>query len=236
MRLPRFRPVSAPRSVFTRYAVTRYAVAWTFLAGVAIGDIVLATLSARQEAELLRLASTNVTNLTHDPIAVIVASAYLPQASLLAWLVLIPLAMFGANRALGNWRTALVCAAGHVIGTLASEGIQAYRVVHNLLPHSAGTIIDVGPSYVVISAVVVAVLVGSWPARLAALADLAILVFVGHIFSGLTSLDVAAVGHLTAMAVAAILSACSPRCDATARRSPQLSSPARQLEMKTVFI
>lgn len=221
MRLPRFRPLPAARSFLASCAV-----AWTFLAGVAIGEIVLVALSARQKAELLRLASTNVTNLTHDPIAVMVASAYLTQASLLAWLVLIPLAMFGANRALGNWRVALVCVAGHVVGTLVSEGIQAYRVAHRLLPPSAGHIIDVGPSYVVISAVVVAVMLGSWPARVAALADFAILVFVGHIFSGLASLDVAAVGHLVAMTVAAVLGGllAAQRRRSSAGTAPTLAS------------
>jgi hypothetical protein len=187
-----------------REVFTRYAVAWIFLAAVAIGEIVLAALPPRRATHLLRLASTNVTNLMHDPIAVIVVSAFLPQASLLAWLVLIPLAMFGANRALGNWRLALVCAAGHIIGTGVSEGIQAYRIAHGLLPHSAGNIIDVGPSYVVVSAIVVAVMFGSWPARVAALADLAILAFVGEIFDGLAQLQVAAVGHATAMVVAAV--------------------------------
>jgi membrane associated rhomboid family serine protease len=63
----------------------------------------------------------------------------------------------------------------------------------------------VGPSYVVVSAIVVALAFGSWPARVAAAADLAVLVFGGHIFAGLTSLDVAAVGHVTALAVAAVL-------------------------------
>jgi hypothetical protein len=191
--------LSSRREVFTRYAV-----AWIFLAAVAIGEIVLTTLSPSHAAHVLRLASTNVTNLMHHPIAVIVVSAFLPQAALLAWLALIPLAMFGANRALGNWRIALVCAAGHIIGTGVSEGVQAYRIAHGLLPHSAGNIIDVGPSYVVVCAIVVAVMFGSWPARVAALADFVILVLAGGIFDGLTQLQVAAVGHATAMTVAAV--------------------------------
>jgi membrane associated rhomboid family serine protease len=113
--------------------------------------------------------------------------------------------MFGANRVLGNWRTALVCAAGHVIGTLVSEGIVGYRVSRGLLPAADRYIIDVGPSYVVVSAIVVALLYGSWLARTAAALDLTLLVVVGNIFGGLSDLDVAAVGHVTAMTVAAVL-------------------------------
>jgi hypothetical protein len=89
-----------------------------------------------------------------------------------------------------------------VLGTLVSEGIVDYRVTHGALPASATRILDVGPSYIVVAAIAVAVLYGSWPARVAATADFALLVFVGNIFGGLSRLDVAAVGHLTAVAVA----------------------------------
>lgn len=92
-----------------------------------------------------------------------------------------------------------------MIGTLVSEGILGYRVAHGLLPGADRHIIDVGPSYVVVSAITVAILYGSWLARAAAAADLAILVFVGQIFSGLSGLEVAPVGHLTAIVVAAVL-------------------------------
>jgi len=109
--------------------------------------------------------------------------------------------MFGANRVLGNWRTVAVCAAGQVIGTLVSEGIVAYRVSQGLLPGADRNLIDVGPSYVVVSAIAVAVLYGSWPARAAAALDLALLVGVGNIFGGLSTLNVTAVGHATALAV-----------------------------------
>jgi hypothetical protein len=50
----------------------------------------------------------------------------------------------------------------------------------------------------------VALLYGSWLARAAAALDLALLVVVGNIFGGLSHLDVAAVGHVTAMSVAAV--------------------------------
>jgi hypothetical protein len=117
--------------------------------------------------------------------------------------VLIALAVFGANRALGNVRTALICLAGHVIGTLVSEGIVAYRVDVGQLPVTDRYLIDVGPSYVVVSAIVIAVVCGTWLARIAAALDFAVLVVGGHIFGGLSQLEVSAVGHLTALITAA---------------------------------
>jgi len=186
--------------------VTGYATAWIFLLGVIIAETIYALLPGPDQAAVLRWASTNVHNLRHDPVGCLIASAFFPTGSAAAWPFLIALAMFGANRALGNWRTALVCAAGHVIGTLVSEGIVGYRVAHGLLPPASRFIIDVGPSYVVVSAIVVAILFGTSLARIAAAVDLALLVFAGDIFSGLSRLGVAAVGHLTAMVVAALLS------------------------------
>jgi hypothetical protein len=118
---------------------------------------------------------------------------------------LIALALFGANHVLGNWRTVGVCAAAQVAGTLVSEGIVAYRVRTGALPPAGRYLLDVGPSYVVVAAIAVAVLYGPWLARVAALADLALLVFVGHIFAGLGRLQVSAVGHVTALAVGVVL-------------------------------
>jgi len=63
----------------------------------------------------------------------------------------------------------------------------------------------VGPSYVVVTAIAVALLYGSWLARGAAALDLVLLVAVGNIFGGLSQLAVSAVGHATAITVGVIL-------------------------------
>jgi hypothetical protein len=185
--------------------LARYAFAWLYLTGFVASELVYAALPAHDKSAVLRWASTNVVNLRHHPVGSLAASAFIPATFTIAWPVLIALALFGANRVLGNWRTALVCAAGHVIGTLVSEGIVDYRVGHGLLPASDTRIVDVGPSYVVVSAIVVAVLYGSWPARVAAALDFAVLVFIGQIFDGLSTLDVPAVGHTTAITVSVLL-------------------------------
>jgi hypothetical protein len=188
-----------------RTLLRRYAVASLYLAAFVLAELVDAALPERDQAAVMRWASTNVANLHHDPVGSLMASAFIPAESAAVWPVLIALALFGANRALGNWRTALVCGAGHVIGTLVSEGIVAYRVAHGLLPTADLHILDIGPSYVVVSAIAVAMLYGSWPARIAAALDFAVLVFGGHIFAGLSQLNVAAVGHATAIVVAVLL-------------------------------
>ncbi len=142
-------------------------------------------------------------NLEHHPAGSLLLSAFVAGGSCVRLAGADRARLFGANRAVGSLLLAVICAAGHVIGTLVSEGIVAYRVDAGLLPVSSRHLLDVGPSYVVVSAIVVALAFGSWPARAAAAIDLAVLIFGGRIFAGLTALDVAAVGHVTALAVAA---------------------------------
>jgi hypothetical protein len=231
----RRRPASWPPA---RGVLARYAVAWAYLAGFVLAEIIYSILPTRDQFLVLHWASTDVVNLHHHPIGSLVVSAFIAQGFPLAWPALIALALFGANRVLGNWRTAVLCATGHVVGTLVSEGIVAYRTAHGLLPEAANRIVDVGPSYVVVSAITVAVLFGSWPARAAAVADLALLVFVGDIFGGLSTLQVAAVGHATAIAVSVPLGTLLARQARQARQrrpppgfhtvaAPDVSDPRR---------
>ena len=163
----------------------RYLTASLFLAVFLVVTVCDAALPARDRSAVAAWASTSVANLEHHPAGSLLLSAFVGGGSPYAWPVLIALAMFGANRAVGSLRLAVVCAAGHVIGTLVSEGIVAYRVDAGLLPVSSRYLLDVGPSYVVVSAIAVALVLGSWQARVAAAADLAVLIFAGRIFAGL---------------------------------------------------
>ncbi len=178
-----------------------YAVAWAYLISFIVAQFIYGLLSPHDQDALTVWASTSVHNLHHNPIGTLIVSAFVSGEFPIVWPVLITLAMFGANHALGNWRLAVVCVAGQVIGTLVSEGIVEYRVSRGVLPPLDRYLIDVGPSYVVVSAVMVALLYGTWLARAAAAADLAVLIALGHIFAGLSQLNYTPVGHLTAMLV-----------------------------------
>jgi hypothetical protein len=186
---------------------TRYAFAGAYLACFVVTDLVYGQLDPAAQARFVAWASTNVANLEHEPVLPLLVSAFVTPGHLAVWPVLIALALFGANRALGNARTALVCLAGHVVGSLVSEGIVAYRVDAGQLAGASRHLSDVGPSYVVVSAVVVALALGPLLVRVLAAVDLVILVFPGGIFDGLSQLDVPAVGHLTAMLTAAVATA-----------------------------
>ena len=186
-----------------RVLLRRYGFAVAYLGCFLAVELTYTLLDPAAQARLIAWASTNVANLEHEPVGPLLASAFVAPGYFGAWPVLIALALFGANRALGNARTALVCVAGQVAGTVVSEGIVGYRVQAGQLPAADRYLTDVGPSYVVVSAIVIAVVCGTWLARAAAVLDFAVLVFGGHIFAGLGHPDVSAVGHLTALVTAA---------------------------------
>jgi hypothetical protein len=189
--------------VTVRVLVRRYGFAAAYLGCFLAVELAYSLLGPDAQARLVAWASTNVVNLEHEPVGPLLASAFVAPGYSGAWPVLIALALFGANRALGNVRTALVCLAGHVVGSLVSEGIVAYRVDAGQLSAASRHLSDVGPSYVVVSAIVIALACGGWLARTLAAVGLVVLVFPGQIFGGLSHLDVAAVGHLTAALTAA---------------------------------
>ena len=85
----------------------RYAVACTYLAVYLIAEIIYVQLTPSARASLTAWATTSVSNLEHEPIGPLVVSAFIGQGNYLVWPVLIAVAMFGANRAIGNARTAL---------------------------------------------------------------------------------------------------------------------------------
>jgi hypothetical protein len=190
-----------------RVLLHRYGFAVAYLGCFAAVELAYTLLDPDAQARLIAWASTNVANLEHEPAGSLLVSAFVTPGHFGAWPVLIALALFGANRALGNVRTALVCLAGHVVGSLVSEGVVAYRVDAGQLSAANRYLSDVGPSYVVLSAIVIALACGTWLARMLAAVDLVLLVFPGQIFAGLSQLDVGAVGHLTAMLTAAAATA-----------------------------
>ncbi len=171
----------------------------TFLVALVVADVLAGWTSSSWQAAVARWASTNVVNLEHHPIGALVISAFVTGDRPAVWPVLAAMGLITSDRLLGPARTLLLCASAHVVGTLISEGIVAYRVQDGALPGSALSQLDVGPSYVVVAALTLAVLAGNWWHRTIALAGL--LALSPYLFTGLTDFDVAAVGHTVSIAV-----------------------------------
>lgn len=219
--------------------VRRDGFAGCYLGLFVAGEAAYSLLNPAARASFLAFASTSVASLRHDPLGCLGASAFLTGgdlASAVPWLPLIAIALLGASRAAGPGRAIAVTVAGHVAGTLVSEGAVAWRVHAGALPDRYRHLTDVGPSYVVASALVLAIGAlpwsrrdrRAWTWRVLAVGALALLIYPGRIFSGLASGDVAAVGHVTAIATAVVLASFFARRRARQpTAAPPTASPIR---------
>lgn len=203
-------------------AVRRVPVTAAFVVLLTAGEIAYSLLARPDAQRLVAWASTNVTRLRSEPLGPMLASAVVVQEDPLAWLVIGGAAIAIVEWRLGWWRVLVAALAAHVLGTLVSEGIVAWRVHAGSLPTSALHQDDVGVSYVVVGALAAVVAVAPRLVQLAALGLL--LVLAPALLDGITSLGVAAVGHLTS-AVVGFAAAGLLRANAR-RKAPELAGRA----------
>lgn len=159
-------------------------------------------LGAPEWAALTDWASTDLVNLREHPLEALAVSALL-CSHLLVWLGPAALALTLLTVRLGSSRAACLVGLAHAVGTLVSEGMVGVRILAGQLPASLTRVQDVGPSYVIVSALTAVVLAGArrWHRTVCA----GVLVLLSPlIVTGLGRLDVTAVGHLVAMVTTAL--------------------------------
>ncbi len=177
-------------------------------------------------------ASTNLANLGDHPVEALITSAFLFGAD--PWVCLRGIALDGAILAFlvirfGNMRAVALVSVGQVLGTLVSEGLLAARIAAGQADPALRAALDVGPSYVIISALAaVAVAPARRWHRWTALAALA--VRAPHITCGLTTLGVTPVGHMTALSTGMLLAWGLRSSDARHRRLHRLTLRAAPLQ------
>jgi hypothetical protein len=179
--------------------------------GVAVGYVlalVVTTLVFRGRTPAgqkawLDWSSTNIVNLRHHPIAAMVTSAFVAEGSLVSWTLLALVGLVAVNWSLGNRRTLVLVTGAHVVGTLISEGIVAYRISAAQLPATDRYIVDVGPSYVVACALVAGAVYGLRAGRLPAVGGFAL--FAPGAFNGVSGFEVAPVGHLCSVVIGLVV-------------------------------
>jgi len=173
-------------------------------------------LEPSDQRSFIASTATNLANLRSDPLGTLIASAFVSEATPWIWIGFAVVGLFPLVHRFGNLRALLLIVAAQVIGTLVSEGVLAWQISTGAAPGSLRFIDDVGPSYVIASALIATILYGAEPAvrtarhghwlfdriasrwwRLGAFVGLALLA--PNLFAGLDRLDVAAVGHLVAL-------------------------------------
>jgi hypothetical protein len=186
----------------------------------AVSGVYAYGLGPAQQRLVVATTATNLANLRNDPLGTMIASAFVAEAAPWMWVAFAIVGLFPVAHRFGNVRALVLVGAAQVVGTLLSEGLLAWRISTGAMSTSARYLDDVGPSYVIASALVATILYGAEPLmrtarhghwlfdrvpsrwwRIGAAVGLAFLA--PHLFNGLDRLDVAAVGHVVALLVGA---------------------------------
>jgi hypothetical protein len=169
-----------------------------YLVVLLVSTVVLYLVSGSIGHALLLDSSTNLVQLGHHPLLVLVASGlWLPGKDWVYYAVALTAALAPLERRLGSLRTLLIVAAGHVGVTLLTEGGVGLGILLHRLPVSEVDQMDVGASYVLMTAVGATIgllpTVVRWPVLAVAGYWLAV---APALDSGLGGLDMTDLGHL----------------------------------------
>ncbi|WP_335935417.1 rhomboid-like protein [Streptomyces sp. PTD5-9] len=171
---------------------------YLWLTALFVTTVIVHQMSPRFEADFLRQRSTNIHELSEDPVRVLIASAFWIDNGLWApYAVLYTVFHAPAERWLGTLRWLAVAIAAHVLATLVSEGVLAWAIRHGHVPPAAANTLDVGVSYAL--AGVVAVLTYRVPPPWRHVYLFAVVVFYGvPLITGRSFTDL---GHFTAVLI-----------------------------------
>ncbi|MER6063379.1 rhomboid-like protein [Streptomyces sp. NPDC001792] len=121
---------------------------YVWLAVLFVTTVALHQMSPEFEQHFLRQRSTNIHELSRNPVRVLVASAmWIDSGRWLPYVLLYTVFQAPAERWLGTARWFAVCALAHVLATLISEGALLKAIRDGMAPHSAVNTLDIGVSY-----------------------------------------------------------------------------------------
>lgn len=110
--------------------------------------VALHHMSPEFETDFLRQRSTNIRELSENPVRVLITSAmWIQGAHWLPYAALYTVFHAQAERWLGTLRWLGVCAAAHVLATLISELVLLHAIRSGMAPPSAVNTLDIGVSY-----------------------------------------------------------------------------------------
>ncbi|MFF7341641.1 rhomboid-like protein [Streptomyces sp. NPDC008163] len=160
-----------------------------------VTTVIVHQMSPAFEEEFLRQRSTNIHELSRNPVRVLITSAFwIDSGQWLPYAVLYTVFHAPAERRLGTLRWLAVAATAHVLATLVSESVLAWAISRGHAPAAAANTLDVGVSYALAGVVAVLTYYVPRPWRPAYLFAVLVIYTVPLI----TSPTFTDVGHLTA--------------------------------------
>nr|WSZ96716.1 hypothetical protein OH820_14565 [Streptomyces sp. NBC_00857] len=171
---------------------------YLWLAALFVTTVALHRMSPEFEREFLLQRSTNIHELSTNPVRVLIASAFwIDGGSWIPYALLYTVFHAPAEHWLGTARWLAVAALAHVGATLISEGVLNWAVLNGHAPQSAVNTLDIGVSYALAGIVGVLTYRVPRPWHLPYLG--AVLIFYGiPLITGRTFTDL---GHFTAVLI-----------------------------------
>ncbi len=121
---------------------------YAWLVILLINTIIMDHFSPRFRYHFVLHHSTNLRELSHDPIRVLISSAlWLDGGHWWPYLILYSLFHAPVERWLGSWRWLLVVVISHVGATYLSQSVVYYNISHGTAPASDAFVSDIGVSY-----------------------------------------------------------------------------------------
>lgn len=168
---------------------------YVWLAILFVTTVALHHMSPEFEQQFLRQRSTNIRELSDNPVRVLVASAmWIEGGHWVPYAFLYTVFHAPVERWLGTVRWLAVCVLAHVLATLISEGALLKGIHDGIVPHSAVNTLDIGVSYALAGVIAVLAYRIATPWRYAYLAA-ALLVYVLPLTESPTFTDL---GHFVA--------------------------------------
>lgn len=172
-----------------------------YLVTLLVTQLTLNTVDERIGRRLLLSESTNLHNMEHAPVQVLLGSAFWidtsPLVTYLSFVALL-LVMVPAERWLGTGRWLVTFVCGHVGATLVTLLVTGYLLGHGLLRPSIANISDVGVSYALFASA--GILTYRFPRRAARYGWLAVFV-VGLAAALVIGHQIADLGHVCAFGI-----------------------------------
>jgi len=171
---------------------------YLWLAALFLTTVAMHHMDPHFELEFLRQRSTNLHELSTNPVRVLIASAFwIDGSSWWPYAVLYTVFHAQAERWLDTWRWLAVAGAAHVLATLISEGALLWAIRHGHAPATSVDTLDVGVSYALAGVVGVLTYRLAPPWRHAYLA-VVLLVYGGPLLASRTFTDL---GHFTSVLI-----------------------------------
>ncbi|WP_406100172.1 rhomboid-like protein [Streptomyces sp. NBC_01013] len=168
---------------------------YVWLAVLFVTTVIVHQMSPDFEEDFLRQRSTNIHELSQNPVRVLISSAFwIDSGTWIPYAILYTVFHAPAERRLGTLRWLTVAATAHVLATLVSEGVLAWAIQHGHAPETAVNTLDVGVSYALAGVVAVLTYYVARPWRYVYLFAV-LVIYAVPLVTGATFTDV---GHFTA--------------------------------------